>query len=262
MSFNRLSLRSPTGIVDLTLSLTPPTTPPPLSPTTSIAGYAQPCTPDHPPPQMRVRAPRRCSICRLTGHDARRCSNDTSVHFRGQIFNMYNNPRENLTEFVYGRIVQRCPEIQDFPRLSERLFEDVCFHVLDLSHLQVREALRNPMSIINFGYAQLLHRVEDVRLTQPPYQVRLGKDFAKRIVVELQSSDEKGSECFICCDKSCTVKTSCNHDYCVDCIISIIDTNKAKTMEAACSFCKAPFTQMTVNNQPSHTTLCDFINNL
>jgi len=259
MSFPRLSLippNSPNGVSELSLSRTPITTPP---------GEFMPSdspTPTYAPPNARVRAPRRCSVCRQTGHDARRCPNESAVHYHGEVFSLYANPRDNLTQFVFGRIIQRCHELNDFPLLLQALFEDIDFHVSGLSARELRDSLRNPINSINFAYAQLIHRVNYVSLTLATAAVPLGRDHAKNIALEYSEANTDTSECFICCDKTCSLKTSCGHEYCVDCMMSILDTNKAKTSPATCSFCKTSFTKFTVNSAHSLATLGDFINNL
>jgi hypothetical protein len=78
-----------------------------------------------------VRAPRRCSCCRKTGHDARNCPDANGVHYQGQSFNMYANPRDNLIQYVFSRILQRNPVLNRQSRLTERLYEDIFFHVQD-----------------------------------------------------------------------------------------------------------------------------------
>jgi len=270
MSFNPLSLSHPDSIVEVVdLTLSPHT--PDYAPHTP--DYA-PHTPDHAPPgyihvpintnprisSHRVRGPRRCSCCRQTGHDARTCPDAYGVHYRGQMFNMYANPRDNLTQFVFSRVIQQAPVLNGFPRLTQRLFEDILFHVQDLSYRELKAALKNPASTLNFAYSQLFHRVEDLRLNRGT--ITLGKDFAKKIVIDMQVSDQEASECVICCDKLCSVKTSCGHEFCVDCVIQIVSVNNAKTTPAVCSFCKAHFTLFTANSSLSHVTLCDFIQNL
>ena len=247
MSFNPLSL-SPFDIIDLT-----------LSPASSPPGFI-PSTPDV-PPTLRRRAPRRCSCCREVGHDARTCSQASGVHFQGEIFNWENNPRSNLTHFVFSRILQRAPQMNAFPRLLDSLFEDIAFHVLDLSFRELKVALKNPMPIITFGYTQLILRIEQRSVAQKPI---LGADHAKNIQIQSNKDEEEKEavECFICCNHSCSVTTSCGHEFCVDCVMSIINTNKAKTSPAVCSFCKAPFTQLTTKSSLSHTTLTEFIQNL
>lgn len=253
MSFNPLSL-SPIGIIDLTLS-------PASSPPGDIVHSPSDYIPSNPVvlPALRRREPRRCSCCRELGHDARTCPQASGVHFQGQIYNRYNNPRDNLTQFVYSRILQRTPQMNAFPRLLERLFEDIAFHVLDLSFRELKVALKNPMPIITFAYTQLILRIEQRSVAQQPI---LGADHAKNIEVLFKEEDKEPVECFICCNQLCSVVTSCGHEFCVDCVMSIINTNKAKTSPAVCSFCKAPFTQLTTKSSLSHTTLTDFIKNL
>jgi hypothetical protein len=148
-----------------------------------------------------------------------------------------------------------------FPRLLETLFEDIEFHVQDLSYRELKLALKNPMPIIRFGYTQLILRVEQRSVAQQPI---LGADHARNIQIQSNEDEEEKEavECFICCDHSCSVTTSCGHEFCVDCVMSIIHTNKAKTSPAVCSFCKAPFTQLTTKSSLSHTTLTEFIKNL
>jgi len=252
MSFNPLSLSHPDSLVG----------PPPRS---------NPRSPVGPPPeQASVRRPRRCSCCRQTGHDVRNCPDAYAVHYRGQTFNMYNHPRDNLTQFVYSRILQRAPQLNGFPRLTERLFEDIFFHVSDLSFRELKTALKNPFPIITFAYNQLFLRVENSRMAQASGQHTsqqaaaslLGKDYAKNIAIDLIASETDASECFICCDNTCSVETSCGHKFCVDCVIKIVYGNKDNTKTPLCSFCKTPFVKFIVSETSHHARLCDFIKNL
>ena len=302
MSFNPLSLShpdSPVGVVDLTHSpigsppdyipVSPFGPPPgyiPRSPVGPPPGYIPrspvgpppdyiPVSPFGPPPgyipvppppeQASVRRPRRCSCCRQIGHDVRNCPDAYAVHYRGQTYNLYQNPRENLTQFVYSRILQRAPQFNGLPRLLESLFEDILFHVEDLSFRELKTALKNPLPILTFAYNQLILRLENLmiaRASRQPAASLLGTDYAKNIAIDLTASETDASECFICCDNTCSVETSCGHNFCIDCVIKIVYVNKDKTKAPLCSFCKTPFVKFVVSETSHHARLCEFIKKL
>ena len=260
MSFNPLSLSHPSSVdefIDLTHS---PLVSPPAVISRSPSDYI-------PPPAVaprRVRALRRCSVCRETGHDARNCPDASAVHYQGQTYNVYPHPRDNLIQFVVSYFVQRVPELFSFPELSQQLYQDVFFHVSMMTWNEVKGALRNPFYVINYAHERLLFCIENRRIARGSQQAprMTGKDYAKNIELESAPSQKDTEECFICSDNACCVKTACGHEYCADCVSKIIHTNKDKTIAPVCSFCKAPFAKFTVSEPSAFTTLRDFIQNL
>jgi len=260
MSFNPLSLSHPSSVdevIDLTHS---PLVSPPVVISRSPSDYI-------PPPAVatrRVRAPRRCSVCRETGHNARNCPDASAVHYQGQTYNVYPHPRDNLIQFVVSYFVQRVPELSSFPELSQQLYQDVFFHVSMMTWNEVKGALINPFYVIDYAHERLLFCIENRRIARGSQQATrmTGKDYAKNIELESASSRENAEECFICSDKMCCVEAACGHEYCADCVSKIIHTNKDKTIAPVCSFCKAPFAKFTVSEPSAFTTLRDFIQNL
>jgi len=283
MSFNPLSLSHPSSVdevIDLTHS--PVVSPPvvisrspsdyiPLTPAVAPPAVASPAVapPAVAPPAVasrRVRAPRKCSVCRETGHNARNCPDASAVHYQGQTYNVYPHPRDNLIQFVVSYFVQRVPELSSFPELSQQLYQDVFFHVSMMTWNELKGALRNPFYVINYAHERLLFCIENRRIARGSQQATrmTGKDYAKNIEFEIESapSQKDTEECFICSDNACCVKTACGHEYCADCVSKIIHTNKDKTIAPVCSFCKAPFAKFTVSEPSAFTTLRDFIQNL
>jgi len=288
MSFNSLSLRYPEEDITLIpVSSTPVSSTPTDNPSDYIPSSSQHSV-------RRVRAPRRCSCCRQTGHDARRCPVSAAVHFRGQTFNMYDNPRDNLIQFVISYFVQRVPQLSSFPSIYEKLYEDMFYLVSLMTYNELKRVLRNPVSAIDYGRERLQLAIDNHRIVQasrqfvqasrqfvqasrqfvprsppgPPPSAqpraprKTGKDYAQNIEIELEASENESSECFICCDQLCSVKTSCGHEYCVKCVAKIIHVNKDKTTAPACSFCKAPFSKFTVSTAFAETKLSSFIKKL
>ena len=310
MSLNPLSLSHPSSVevIDLTHS---PVASPPTGISHSPSDYI-PLTPEGPPPAVaspavaspavaspvvappvvappvvappavatrRVRAPRRCSVCRQTGHNARNCPDASAVHYRGQTYNVYPNPRDNLIQFVISYFVQRVPQLSSFSELKQHMYQDVFFHVSLMTWNELKGALKNPIFVIEYVRERMIFWIENHRNTQasrqfapgtppgpPPSAPRVprvtGKDYAQNIEVELAPSKENADECFICSDKVCCVTTGCGHEYCADCVSKILYVNKDKTSTSLCSFCKAPFVKLTVSEPSAFTTLCDFIQNL
>jgi len=247
----------------------------------------------------RQRNPSRCSLCRQTGHNRRSCTdtvarvNSAGVHFNGQIYNMYSNPRDNLHQFVYGFIRQNVLELDRFSRLDLSLFEDLYFFVQGMAFRELTSALKNPRGIIHYGVAflcieirtlpgfteavaavnnqrpsnisQLNNFLSYIRTPQNSTSSRLlGRDYASNIEVEKVDSKSKDDdvECFICSDQICSVKTGCGHDYCITCVIKIVSLNNDKTTAPFCSFCKSPFEKFIVSEPSVFETLDEFITNL
>jgi hypothetical protein len=240
MSFNPLNTSSPTGVIDLTLS-------PPSSPVASTR-----------------RAPRRCSCCRQTGHNIRNCPDAAAVHYRGQTYNVYPHPRDNLIQFVYTYCIERVSGLDENTLLSQGLYEKIYFHVNGMTYRELTTALRNPLPTITYSHEQLLLLIENYRILQISRRrvPLLGRDYAKKIVIDLTPSRENAEECFICCDNKCSLKTSCGHEYCDDCISSILFENKNKTSHPLCSFCKTPFSKFIVTDTFVFSTLTEFIQKL
>lgn len=291
MSFIPLSL-SPVGVIDLTLSpisspnyvfAQSPLYPPPdyevgQSPIVTPSDYVpQSHTVPHPGYNItqedtgtrRVRDTRRCSICRQTGHDVRRCQNSSAIFYLGHIYNRYDNPRDNLTHFVYARTIQRVPQLNNHPSLLQNLFEDLFFHVQSYSFRQLRTAQRNPLPTINYAYQQLIIIIDNERILQSAASIRLpatphlrGIEYAKSIELENDACQKEAIECFICCDQNCSVTSSCGHEYCVTCVTKILNENKNKTKAPVCSFCKTPFQKFAVSVPASFEALSSFIQNL
>ena len=122
--------------------------------------------PDEVSPARRVRAPRRCSCCRQTGHDARRCPDASAVQYRGNTFNMYDNPRDNLIQFVISHFMQTVPQLSGFPELTQYLYQDMFFHISMMTWNEVKTALRNPGYLIDYGRERLQFRIENYRIVQ------------------------------------------------------------------------------------------------
>jgi hypothetical protein len=229
---------SPEGIVDLSLS------PPPRSPVV-----------------RRQRRPITCSGCRQQGHNIRSCL--FVDHGRDDIVR-----RDHLLQDILVRITRRVPEILTYPDVYERASTDIYLYILSLTRHDVHQGFMPGSFVINHCYTLIANNLNTIYPNVPHapapavQHILRGKDYAKTIDVELIEETEEKNECFICCDKKCSVKTGCGHEYCSDCVISIIETNKNKTCAPRCSFCCAKFSAFTSSNPISHAHLVDFINNL
>lgn len=179
-------------------------------------------------------------------------------------YNVYNHPRENLIQFVYTYFIERVTGLDNNTELSQGLYEKIYFHVNCMTYRELTTALRNPFPTITYSHEELLLLIENYRIFQISrhHVPLLGRDYTKKIVIELTPSRENTEECFICCDKKCSIKTSCGHEYCHDCICGILFENKNKTSPPLCSFCKAPFGKFLVSETCAFSTLSDFIQNL
>jgi hypothetical protein len=174
--------------------------------------------------------------------------------------------RDRLLQDILIRITRGAPEILEFPVIYERAAEAIYFYIQTLTRLEVQQGYMRGSFVINRCYGLITDILNTIFPNVPPapapaVHVLRGKDYAKTIDLELDEDEKENQECVICCDKKCSVKTGCGHEYCSDCVISIIDTNKEKTCAPRCSFCCAKFSALTSSNPNSHADLVDFINN-
>jgi hypothetical protein len=196
-------------------------------------------------PSQRQRGERRCSGCRETGHNIRNCPEN---YIR----------RERLFDYILVRIISRVPDISLYPRFYERAGDAIYLFVQSLTRTEVVEGFNPGSFAIVHSYTILTDILNSMERTQKV----LGKDHAKLIELELKTSNEERSECFICCDKKCSVTTDCGHEFCGGCVINILKENSNKTTSPFCSFCKAPFTKFSVSDSLSYEEVYDFINNV
>jgi len=237
MSINSLSLAHPSD-VSSTWQPRSPHGPPP--------GYV-PRSPVGPPPSAlpHVRAPRRCSLCRQPGHNKNSCHTARVISQRQQLKSIVTS----FLEVAYPSGTSMRPE----PQAALVRFLD------SLSSVQVEEAIISPALIINYP---LFHQVVRIihRILHPV--TILGKNHAKKIALILEPYKEEKLECFICCEESCSLKASCGHEFCGNCVSSIIDTSKNTTSPPLCSYCRDPFTSLAVSDHFVYVTLADFIEKL
>ena len=210
-------------------------------------------------PASKTRAPRKCGLCREQGHNKNNCP---------------NTPKERLWKQVADMLA-----LVDTSGIWRRPEPWVKIHdyVKRLSDAQVATALLSPNNVIpivqrgielmreTLDYRIHLHNLRRQRqLESSAVRSALGKERIKKIAVIIDCSREEGSsqECFICCERVCSVKTGCGHEFCAECIVTILDTTKDKLAAPSCSFCKTPFTKITSENPTSHKQICDFIENL
>jgi len=262
---------------NLTLSLARPEEE--LHNTTRI--YA-PHTPPGPPPAAvelhNTRLVRRCTICRRVGHNRRSCATAANVpplriciNCGGtdhDLIRCPGTPRQQLCNIIYTLLMFSYPD-DSWTR------DDICiaiFHTLmdTLTPTQIQEAILVPNTVFR-QVTRIVHEMVNSRRQYifPPNsdasRVILGRDHAKKITLICDNSCEEKSEnqeCFICCDKSCSLKASCGHEFCGDCVNNIIDTGKDNTSSPVCSFCRVPFTCLTTSEPSVHASLSEFIKNL
>lgn len=98
---------------------------------------------------------------------------------------------------------------------------------------------------------------------------RLASSYVKewKLVVDLTNKADKTSlnECSICIEtKSVTqfAKTNCNHEYCLDCIKSHIQSNQNKTTKIVCPLCRSDLTNISLTDIDVHKNLQNFISSL
>jgi len=222
-----------------------------------------PGTPVGPPPRSpvarRQRRPIRCSGCRQPGHNIRSCL--LVDHAQNTLV-----IRDRLLQDILVRITRRVPEILAYPVLYETATTSIYLYIQRLTRLEVQQGFLPGSFVINHCYTLIADNLNMMLHNVPPapavQHILRGKDYAKAVHLELVEETEEKNECFICCDKTCSVKTACGHEYCSDCVINIIETNKNKTCAPRCAFCCAKFTTLTSSNPISQTHLVDFINNL
>lgn len=202
------------------------------------------------------RAPRKCGLCRQPGHNKNNC---------------LNTPRQLLWQKVADILA-----VVDTTGIWRRPGPWVKIHdyVRRLSDARVAAALSSPnnvLSIVQHGI-ELMRETLDYRihlnnlrrqrqLESSATRAALGKERIKKIAIVIECCGDVSSdpeECFICCERVCSVKTGCGHEFCPECIVTILDTTKDKSTAPSCSFCKTPFTELTTD-PISHAKISDFI---
>lgn len=211
------------------------------------------------PASSTARAPRKCGLCREPGHNKNNCP---------------NTPRERVWKMVTDMLaIVETTGIWRRPQAWVKIYN----YVNRLSDAQVAHILSSPDNVIpivqrsidlmntTLDYRIHLNNLRRQRqLESSVARVAIGKERIKKIAVILDCCEEPAPpvECFICCERICSVKTGCGHDFCPECIVSILDISKDKTIPPSCSFCKTPFTKLLTGNHVSHTKISDFIEKL
>lgn len=206
-----------------------------------------------------VNASRRCSICRQAGHNRRACPTLPSVSAP---------PSEGQQRMRLRRIIKAFLEFSypnDDWRRELQWIAVFGTYVSSLTLAQVEEGILNPIPIIR-DVIRIIYRI-----SHPEYSysaapaIFLGKDYAKRISLVLDISCEETigvTECYICCEEKCSLKTSCGHEFCGTCVSNIIEAAKNTTSAPVCSYCRVPFTCLTTSESSVHASLNVFIKNL
>jgi len=98
---------------------------------------------------------------------------------------------------------------------------------------------------------------------------RLASSYVKewKLVVDLTSQADTTclNECSICIEtKPVThfAKTNCNHEYCLDCVKSHIQSNQNKTTKIVCPLCRSDLTNISLTDINIHANLQNFIASL
>jgi hypothetical protein len=219
-------------------------------------------------PSPQVRAPRRCSVCRQPGHNASSCPQNCGVCYQGIVFKQYPTAQQNLTHFTYNWLLQKKPSLNAYPSLLTRILSDISFYVSIMMQHQLKSNLKNPFPMLQWVVTRLTVMVEEWnsartrQIVSNPTPLQLGKYYAKRITVVNGPTQILNTECFICSENMCNLKTGCGHEFCAECITKIINVNKLKTTPPVCSFCKAPFQKFIVSDVKVTATLGNFLHHL
>jgi hypothetical protein len=104
------------------------------------------------------------------------------------------------------------------------------------------------------------------RVFQGIQPLRLASSYVKewKIVHDLtrQVDPEQQYECVICIEsKPATqfAKTNCQHEYCVDCIKSYVQSRREKTANVVCPMCRSELSEINVSHGDTCASLQDFI---
>ena len=212
---------------------------------------------------LDVRAPRRCSLCRQTGHNRNACPTASASATASATAVTVSN-EDTLRQQLYC-IVLSFLEFT-FPGGSWRRTEEWFAFVIwldSLTSVEVEDAILDPIPITRL-VVRILYRNLRPTATNVPRSL-LGKDYAKKISLVFDVSCEENvekPECFICCDRLCSLNASCGHEFCVNCVNNIIDASKDKTSAPVCSFCRIPFASFTTSDHFTYTVLADLIKNI
>ena len=82
-----------------------------------------------------------------------------------------------------------------------------------------------------------------------------------------ESEDEIQAEmdCVICsgsCQPNAFIRLGCDHEYCVGCLMTLVQTNKDKTSILGCPMCRKEIQDVSTKNTETYTTMMMFIADL
>ena len=101
---------------------------------------------------------------------------------------------------------------------------------------------------------------------QRPRSIR-GAEFAKswNIVLDLSSNMESAKcddDCVICFEpkpRTQFAKTNCNHEFCVDCVKSHVQSNKSRPSKIVCPMCRSDINELSITDVHIHSNFQEFI---
>jgi hypothetical protein len=177
--------------------------------------------------------------------------------------NVYSDNRHNLVAVIMGRLDPLIRPVA--ATITDLLYQRVEHYVFNISYREFRNAVRSPHHISAHCISFIMEVVNEIRtrIQRASIPIINGIAHAKNIELEMKClGGAEVSECGICYDNTCGVKTGCGHEFCSSCVLSIIDTNKHKTSQPVCSFCRVPFSKLSVSDSLEYINIQEFINNL
>lgn len=83
--------------------------------------------------------------------------------------------------------------------------------------------------------------------------------------LDVEDEIQEEMDCAICsesCQPTAFVRLGCGHEYCVDCLMTLVQTNKDKTSILGCPMCRSPIQDVSTKNTETYTTMMMFIADL
>jgi len=187
------------------------------------------------------------------------------------LYNLYLMPRDFLLNTPISQTILRHfinPETQLV--CARRVFTGYnCVTALGVqNNTQSITLLHGVEYPTNVDVYILIPQIPEVTIRGPPrlFQGIVASSYVKewKIVHDLtrQVDPEQQYECVICIEsKPATqfAKTNCQHEYCVDCIKSYVQSRREKTANVVCPMCRSELSEINVSHGDTCASLQDFI---
>jgi len=214
-----------------------------------------------------------CSYCGCPSHDIRLCSSPAIRNIEQTIAQFYylivqqsiaSNLNDEETEELFVSSLTQRYLLRDLKVLAvttagaaasginKRQYAAVLYTLYKTAF----NIIMNQYSLIN-GYVRDLIGDFDAVATVPK---KFNITPILNIIDESENEKQDVCECAICLSDtvkiSDSVKLNCSHQFCGECVIKTLETNKS--LEPCCALCRATITNITVNTSDNYDKISQF----